>query len=207
MINKCDSCVHAKTCYGQNDDYADDGGLCVHYRHSSGMNNDEVVMWLKETQEHYGECHEKAYEAIEIAINRIQEPSSSKGDLISREALKEALQHRSECGPDCTGMCCVDCFCDLIDNAPTVEPFEPDYVGAERLKARQRGYEEGYHYGMRIGKTLNPQIKQGEYISVDTLFVKCSICGNLTRVLKKYNMPNFCPACGADMRKGGAENE
>lgn len=25
----------------------------------------------------------------------------------------------------------------IVDNVPTVEPFEPDYVGAERLKARQ----------------------------------------------------------------------
>lgn len=43
---------------------------------------------------------------------------------------------------------------ELIDEAPTVEPFEPDYVGAERLKARQRGYEEGYRNGMEIGKTV-----------------------------------------------------
>ena len=52
-----------------------------------------------------------------------------------------------------------------IDYAPTVEPFEPDYVGAERLKARQREYEEGYHNGMAIGKTLNPKIKQGEWLN------------------------------------------
>ena len=121
-------------------------------------------------------------------------------DLISREALKKALEEKQK-----TTFCGVYHFLELIDNAPTVEPFKPDYVGAERLKARQRGYEEGYHNGMEIGKTLNPKIKQGEYISVDTLWAKCSICGNLTRVIKKYNMPNFCPACGADMRKGGAE--
>lgn len=47
-------------------------------------------------------------------------PYHPSGDCISREALKEALQYRSECGPDCTGMCCVDCFCELIDNAQAI---------------------------------------------------------------------------------------
>jgi hypothetical protein len=66
---------------------------------------------------------------------------------------------------------------ELIDDAPTIEPFEPDYVGAERLKARQRGYEEGYRNGMEIGKTLNPKIKQGEW-AVDMSGIKwCKFCG------------------------------
>lgn len=60
----------------------------------------------------------------EYALNQCPgikvKPYIPAGDLISREALKAALQYRSECGPGCTGMCCVDCFCDLIDNAPIV---------------------------------------------------------------------------------------
>lgn len=32
MINLCESCVHSGTCFGDNDDYSEDGGLCVHYR-------------------------------------------------------------------------------------------------------------------------------------------------------------------------------
>lgn len=32
MICMCGSCIHAETCYGDNDDYSEDGGLCVHYR-------------------------------------------------------------------------------------------------------------------------------------------------------------------------------
>lgn len=96
----------------------------------------------------------------------------------------------------------VDIF---IDNALTIEPFEPDYVGAERLKARQRGYEDGYHNGMEIGKTLNPKIKQGEWIIIDDtekFIAKCSICGRIedSRMVKDYP---FCH-CGAEMR--GDEN-
>ena len=96
---------------------------------------------------------------------------------------------------------------DIIDNAPTVEPFEPDYVGAERLKARQRGYEEGYHRGMKIGKTLNPKIKQGEWIFGSTLghgWMKCSNC--CVSQSGQTSCWSYCPNCGADMR-GGVDNE
>jgi len=89
------------------------------------------------------------------------------GDLISRSELKKAIEQGEGFSWDSLGK---DDLCvrkKYIDNAPTVEPFEPDYVGAERVKARQRGYEEGYHNGMEIGKTLNPKIKQGEWVSVN----------------------------------------
>jgi len=84
---------------------------------------------------------------------------------------------------------------DIIDSAPTVEPFEPDYVGAERLKARQRGYEEGYHNGMEIGKTLNPKIKQGEWILNKDGNPECPFCHHSFTY-----WGNFCGNCGADMR-------
>ena len=95
----------------------------------------------------------------------------------------------------------------ITDNAPTVEPFEPDYVGAERLAARQRGYADGYHNGMEIGKTLNPRIKQGEWI-IDGHHRRCNYCNEYTCTEDREgnSIPdNFCPFCGAEMQKGGAE--
>ncbi len=92
---------------------------------------------------------------------------------------------------------------EIIDNAPTVEPFEPDYVGAERLNARQRGYEEGYHNGLEIGKTLNPKIKQGEWIDTGS-GQECNVCHEIQYGYDNFR--NFCPNCGAKM-KGGADNE
>lgn len=93
-----------------------------------------------------------------------------QGDLISREALLKAMKEERQylLARGLTGAehILVHHCLPLIDNAPTVEPFEPDYVGGERLAARQRGYEEGYHTGLEIGKTLNPKIKQGEWIPV-----------------------------------------
>ena len=140
--------------------------------------------------------------------------TKNKGDLISRSELKKAIEELAiieevvdyDCGVgSMTGVSqYIDRpdVLDLIDNAPTVEPFEPDYVGKERLEARQRGYEEGYRNGMAIGKTLNPKIKQSEWIDHwDKGYVECPFChkqitgGDL----------NFCVKCGADMRKGGAE--
>lgn len=40
---------------------------------------------------------------------------------------------------------------------------------------------------------------QGEWLTIDAFVVKCSICG-----VESFATP-FCPRCGADMRKGGAE--
>lgn len=130
-------------------------------------------------------------------------------DLISRSALKKKIEEVQY-----TQEFCIEHKIDYsvsmqmlgmaIDNAPTVEPFEPDYVGAERLKARQRGYEEGYHRGMEIGKTLNPKIKQGEWIYIGQRnglkVVECTNCHK-----RQYGSMKYCGNCGADMR--GEKNE
>ena len=36
MINLCGECIHGDSCFGSNDDYSEDGGLCVHYRRKRG---------------------------------------------------------------------------------------------------------------------------------------------------------------------------
>lgn len=109
-------------------------------------------------------------------------------DLISREELKKHkvyVEERHEYVVPVYN----------IDNAPTVEPFEPDYVGAERLKARQRGYEEGYHNGMKIGKTLNPKNKQGKWIPVSERLPEEKINPN-TRDFEKV----LCTTIWGDVR-------
>lgn len=37
------------------------------------MDNKEAIVWLKETKKHYGEYHEKADEALDIAIKALEE--------------------------------------------------------------------------------------------------------------------------------------
>lgn len=128
-------------------------------------------------------------------------------DLISREALKKVFSdwHNWHTVIGYGKVVFLDKLLEEINNAPTVEPFEPDYVGAERVAARQRGYEEGYHNGMRIGKTLNPKIKQGEWYYNYQNGWHCSICHesvkDMPTVMGKADF-NYCPNCGAEMRKG-----
>ena len=38
------------------------------------MDNKEAIVWLKETKKHYGEYHEKADEALDIAIKALEQP-------------------------------------------------------------------------------------------------------------------------------------
>lgn len=132
-------------------------------------------------------------------------------DLISREALKKTLEEIAKDKFDSLYGDGIRRAIREVNNAQTVEPFEPDYVGAERLKARQRGYEEGYHNGMKMGKTLNPKIKQGEWIGKEEYddypnktVCECSECGKMI-CISHNDFPNFCENCGAKMQKGGAE--
>ena len=133
---------------------------------------------------------DKDRQALNSAIKALEE--RPKGDLIDREALIKTVEKEEGISWDSHGK---DDLCvrkKYIDNAPAVEQFDDTEL------QRAIGYADGYSKGRE-------ERPKGEYISVDTLFAKCSICGNLTRTIKKYNMPNFCPACGADMRKGGKE--
>ena len=68
-------------------------------------------------------------------------------DLISREALQE--EHIKECVHNCyyckhfkwnANKACS--FCDVIDNAPTVE--EPDYSELHKAVGYNEGYAQGY---------------------------------------------------------------
>ena len=114
-------------------------------------------------------------------------------DLISREALKKAIQnlekepnyqHEGETWQN--GLCSAEI---LIDDAPTV-PL-PDF-------------KEGYKQAIRDGKT-NFSRPTGEWIDTGDMEeywaeeYQCSICG------AKDHWHNFCPNCGARMKD--AENE
>lgn len=71
----------------------------------------------------------------------------------------------------------------IIDNAPTVES---DY---------EWGYSEGVH------DTERPQ---GEWIRRKMNWYICSNCNHRTDSIGETFF-NFCPNCGADMRKGESE--
>lgn len=56
----------------------------------------------------------------------------------------------------------------------------------------------------RAVKALKPVVpirSKGHWDIKDNMWWVCSACGCQTRMMKKYNVPNFCPACGAKMVK------
>jgi ribosomal protein L37AE/L43A len=105
-------------------------------------------------------------------------------DLISREALKKAIEECKYCG-------FYGKLIEIINNAPTVNyPFYQE--------AYQTGYEEGKNarlQGEWIVKTIStfPQYQPDEYI--------CPFC----KTIVNYKT-DFCHKCGSDMR-GRAEND
>lgn len=124
-------------------------------------------------------------------------------DLISRKALKEQIKNdycKNYCllpyaENYCPSNCSARYFIKIIDNAPTVN-IKDQIAGA---------YNEGYMCGNKEAEKARPQ---GEWIIVDDtekFIAKCSVCGRIedSRMVKDYP---FCH-CGADMRKGGAEND
>lgn len=109
-------------------------------------------------------------------------------DLISREVLKKDFIETI----NAQGFMTTEEIISKIDNAPTVE---------------EKSYAMGYQDGLEDG--LDGIRPQGEWITVkqDTILGNfevnnkvCDQCNHAT----KYEYP-FCPWCGADMRKGGAE--
>ena len=117
-------------------------------------------------------------------------------DLISRSALKDALSEAHINRTLTFDIATFGCVMKIIDNAPTVE---------------EKSYEMGYQDGCEDGlQGIRPQ---GKWKITDSYphKVYCDKC------FKTYAQANwevwkdgtlareFCPNCGADMRKGGAE--
>lgn len=48
-------------------------------------------------------------------------------------------------------------------------------------------------------KALEKEPRKGHWNVKDNMWWVCSACGCQTRMMKKYNVPRFCPACGAKM--------
>lgn len=73
-------------------------------------------------------------------------------------------------------------------------------------------------YRLRDFPSAQPQRKKGKWVDGYVKHIEngelrncrqCSECGSAYFVYDRYNavdeVPNYCPNCGADMRKGGAE--
>lgn len=129
-------------------------------------------------EETWEQLYDSVLEEIDSAPAVEDRPT---GDMISREALKKAFE---DCTGDCA--CCVHNtndfeYCGLIDNAPTVEPFEIIGAICNEVCGISRPQSEWGEPFERSGKTYH----------------QCSCC-HISIELILFD--NFCPNCGADMR-------
>ena len=140
---------------------------------------------------------------------------TNKGDLISRDALKKALESNA-CGAEYYPVARITA---LIDNAPTVDTDEI--------------YKKGYHNGFFAAHDVPPTVEstyisdmpddkvkdlqelaidygegiavferkrpQGEWRIIADVYCKCPFCSNV-----EVKFSNYCPECGARL-EGGAE--
>ena len=83
------------------------------------------------------------------------------------------------------------------------------YIDADKIK-----YKNGIVTRIAIEEMPTADVKpivDGEWELVDDTFdemkdYKCNLCGQLC-AMSIYKMMNFCPNCGADMRKESEEEE
>lgn len=124
-------------------------------------------------------------------------------DLISREALKKATKELYNETLDAIVKFGIEKVYELINNAPAVNTYTIEDIqevqhnflilGA-KLAQRTQGEWIKQH-----GKIYMLVTDEGNFVGE---FTKCPKC-----LYDKARGSKFCPNCGADMRKGGAENE
>lgn len=99
-----------------------------------------------------------------------------------------------------------DCerLCKALDNEDVLDKIRTEIK--HEFHIRQSEYTELCHAvmgvidrGENILPSVTPSRRKGHYIDRGLMW-ECSECGANTRIMKKYNIPNYCPCCGADMR-------
>lgn len=148
------------------------------------MRDEDIIKFIKDNCRECNEVDREMYENCEHCYflkTFLKNNGGNKmsNDLISREAVKRAFENTV----------CIEpmpyAFVKLIiDNAPSVQL--PDF-------------KEGYKQAILDGKT-NFSRPQGEWIAHEDGYNVCPYCNNKTA----FSYP-FCPYCGADMRKEGAQ--
>ena len=153
-------------------------GDCGHHFISDGATNYNIASLS--ACDKYGNCY------------FFKPKTKPKGDLVSREALREQTKEvfcKRRCPvrddePYCHPDCAARLFINIIDNAPTVDCT---WIISGRRYGKK---EEALKYLRPKGKWI-PQTDFDGFT-----YWKCSECGKVYE-----GKTNFCPNCGADMRK------
>ena len=111
----------------------------------------------------------------------------SEQRLIDANKLKKATEKYT----DCANIDCINCFRELIDDAPTIETYTEEDI---RLSNRT-GFDDGYEKAKEEFERPKGHWveKQETSRSVSFYCSECECAG--------LGVENFCSWCGADMRK------
>lgn len=140
----------------------------------------------------YGIVSPDIQRSLDVAI-KVLENQTTEGDLISREALKEAIskvvaEERKEDERWAAGL---RYALTLIDNAPPVDLWQMRQEATENALKKAEVL-----YGRPKGKWINEHYDGGFW------YHTCNKCNS---ELEVTSTENFCRNCGADMRT--KENE
>lgn len=117
--------------------------------------------------------------------------------LIDADALKEENKDIIDCEIDHPKY--QDTLRELIDQAPTIKTFTLADIEEQYRKGLEKGLEEARPHGEWI--SLEKTICKGQLLPFWRTH-ECSVCSNTGQ-----GDFNFCPKCGADMRKEGETND
>lgn len=119
---------------------------------------------------------------------------TEKGDLISREALKDATKKLYNETLDGIVKFGIEKVYDLISNAPTVEPNQLTQDIIDKVNVN-----------IGLAQPIKDARPQGKWIKIfENPFTNgyvCSFCGHKIQVTEQF-LPKVteCEVCGADMR-------
>jgi len=119
----------------------------------------------------------------------------TQGDLVSREALKKAIeqyqiQWNKNCDIDIAKWNCCGTILAIIDNAPTVHHPNCDTC-EDKAKQYTLGFQDGYLTGKERPKGEWIDDKEYPYLA------NCSNCGYQMNTHEEHGYFKFCPNCGA----------
>ena len=116
---------------------------------------------------------------------------------IDADALKKTMLNYIDC-ENCThnntNFCADRCtaydFLVMLEEAPTIEE-----------KSYAMGYQDGAEDGLQGIRTPGKWVYRNDNPLIPSGYYECNVC----EIGKSLTEQNYCPYCGADLRKGGAE--
>ena len=156
--------------------------------------NEEDYCGGDRIQDEHGDWYyritEQDFEAFDTAIKALEQEPTTKIDC-DKTDCNNCVNHKCcDYEPTTKNDLGVDCISRKA--ALDITWHDPSYSDPLNVLTEVRDK-------IRELPSVTPQPRKGHWDIKDKMWWVCSACGCQTRMMKKYNVPNFCPACGAKM--------